>query len=863
MEDARIAGMTKFGERTVHFVWILLLLCLAVLPINSQSVKNKPEFLQSQAAFDNGNFVKAIQLAETVLNKKPASTQKSSKLRGLEIIAYSHTALGKFEEAEAAIQAALKIVSESGIEPSQKAGIYFCASWLKRRQRQIPEAINFSQKAFSINPNDLGIKGEYYLNIGRILFSQGYDASAIIWLEKAEKILSLQKPSNPAILEVYRFLSHAWSSKANLKQALVYSGKYVDSVQKTGFKYKYRQALYERGSLFSAAGHKVRAFDLFRKGLESALIDGDLYYSRSFLNTIILNLLYENDHTTAANYLPQLERLDEDKEFSYEILLIKGVLSAFEGKKEAAERVFQELKKRKPSSDFLLLSWRVILAERNSEWENLIDLTQKLADLSEKYQYRDELARTHLLFAKSYFHLNQPEKSFTNLEKSLSLIEELRGSQDNNLSLGVLETYHDAYRLLTQIKFNDYEKSFELADFLKARVLKDRIDNSALKTVPYISLEVRQKLEELSSKFLEDQSISGEIEKIEKSITAKIPELNLKQQDFSEMNKVPGLENSTIISYFFTLDKKLTAFVRERGKPVQTIYLPISEGDVESIAKSTREKIKTRVFFKRDGQAIYNKLLKPLSITSKHLIIIPDKSLWKIPFQALSSDGEKYLIEEKLISYAPSVSILLEQLKSPKPDRQTLLAFANSSFESKTLQYVNAEASTVCGIYNSKPIINATISEFAKQSTQADILHFSMHAEVDNEEPLSSFLGFRKFGKDDGRFTVEELMEFKLKKGSLVFLASCDTNNVLNGEGLVSLAWGMIGSGATTVISAGWEANDKSTAIFTRAFYENYKKGNSSAEAMQKAALELIKNKSNNMHEPYYWADFTLNGDFR
>jgi CHAT domain-containing protein len=41
------------------------------------------------------------------------------------------------------------------------------------------------------------------------------------------------------------------------------------------------------------------------------------------------------------------------------------------------------------------------------------------------------------------------------------------------------------------------------------------------------------------------------------------------------------------------------------------------------------------------------------------------------------------------------------------------------------------------------------------------------------------------------------------------------------------------------------------------------KQGISSAEALQKASLELIKNKSSNMHEPYYWTDFTLNGDFR
>ncbi|MEP6847327.1 MAG: CHAT domain-containing protein, partial [Acidobacteriota bacterium] len=74
---------------------------------------------------------------------------------------------------------------------------------------------------------------------------------------------------------------------------------------------------------------------------------------------------------------------------------------------------------------------------------------------------------------------------------------------------------------------------------------------------------------------------------------------------------------------------------------------------------------------------------------------------------------------------------------------------------------------------------------------------------------------------------------------SLAFLASCDTNNVLNGEGLVSLAWAMMGSGATTVISAQWEANDKSAEIFTRTFYKYYKEGSSSAEALQKASLEM------------------------
>ncbi len=484
-------------------------------------------------------------------------------------------------------------------------------------------------------------------------------------------------------------------------------------------------------------------------------------------------------------------------------------------------------------------------------------------DLTEKGNYRDDLPGIYLNFAQAYFHLNQLQKSLENVEKSIAFIEELRQTDKSNLSLGLFETFHNAYRLLTQIKADEPQESFELADFLKARLLKDKINNSAVINKPTISPIVRRKLEELSLKLITDQSLAPEIEKTEKLVTSKIPDLNLDKPNLSVLEKLSSLNDTAIISYLFTLDKKLMVFVWENGKQLRKIELPISEDEAENIATKTQNDIKNRVFFKRDGKTIYDKLVKPLNLTSKHIIFVPDKSLWKIPFQALSSNGEKYLIEEKLISYAPSISILLEQLKGTKPNRQTLQALANSSFETKLLQYVNSEASTVAGIYNSKPIINATVGDFSRMSEKFDILHLSMHAEVSNNQPLDSFLGFRKIGSDSGRLTVEDLLKLKLKKGSLVFLASCDTNKVLNGEGLVSLAWGMMGAGATTVISTQWEANDKSTAVFTNSFYKNYKQGISSAEALQKASIELIKNKSGNMHEPYYWADFTLSGDFR
>jgi CHAT domain-containing protein len=449
------------------------------------------------------------------------------------------------------------------------------------------------------------------------------------------------------------------------------------------------------------------------------------------------------------------------------------------------------------------------------------------------------------------------------LEKSLSFIEEIRRSENSTLSLGLFETYHDAYRLLVQMNFEKPQESFELADFLKARLLTDRINNAAISRQSEVSPEIRKSLEELSLKYIDDQSVAKEIDRNEKLVANSIPDLNLVKPALMGLNDLPDLESTAVISYFFTLDKKLMAFVWEKDRPLQTVYLPVTEDDADVYAKKTHEKIKDLIFFKKDGRELYDKLLKPLNISAKHLLIVPHKSLWKIPFQALSPDGEKYLIETTTISYAPSVSILLEQLRSPRPVRRTLQAFASPSYKNEVLEYVNAEANSVSELYNSKALLNATVADFERISDRFDILHFSMHAQVNNDQPLESFLAFKQSGKSDGRLTVEDLLKVKLKKGSLVFLASCDTNNVLNGEGLVSLAWAMMGSGATTVISAQWEANDRSTEIFTKSFYGFYKQGNTTSEAMQKAAIEMIKNKSSNFHEPYYWADFTINGDNR
>ncbi len=856
-------SQVKIAEQSLTSrITLVLTLCFAFLsPVLAQVEKEFSEFSRAQAEFDNGNYAAAIDVAEAGIERARISKNIQSTFRGLDIIASSQISSENYDKADVTLKETLKLAST----PIEEAQVYFRFAWLMRSQRKFPEAVEFSKKALLKAPQDRQIRAEYFLNLGRVMFASGYDISAIVWLDKAEELLD-PAITNATAVDTYRFLTLAWSSRLNYQVALKYAEKWISVSGRTQFRYKYRQALFELATILSASGQTKRANLTLEKGVKLAVDENSAYHACIFLTSLLLHALDEDDIPKARNYLRELEKLDVKKAFSFETLLGNAMVSAFDGQHDQSERFFADLDKLKSDSEFVLPYWKIVVAERNRDWKRVIELNQGLLDLTTKNNFRDGLPRIYLTFAKAHLQLGQPQSSIGHLEKSLGYIEEIRRSQNTSLSLGLVNTFHDAYRLLVQVKSQTGGTSleaFQLADFLKARLLKDKINNAAFSTDTTIPPAMKQKFEQLSLRYFDDPKIAAEIEQDEKSITTTAPELNLVIPNLTGLEDLSDLSDSAIVSYFFTLDKQLLAFVWEAGKPIRMIHLPVSEQDIESEAKATHQKIKNFVFFKRDGKELFDKLLKPLSLSAKHLVIVPDKHLWKIPFQALSPDGTKYLIEDKVVSYAPSVSILLEQLKAPKPVRRTLQAFANPSYNNQFLQYVNAEATTVAEMFGSRPLLNATTSDFRERSDKADILHFSMHAQVDNDEPLDSFLGFRRVGANDGRLTVEDILNSQLKKESLVFLASCDTNNVLSGEGLVSLAWGMMGAGATTVVSAQWEANDKLTGIFSKAFYKHIKQGVSSAEALQRASLEMIRNKSNSMHEPYYWADFTLNGDFR
>jgi CHAT domain-containing protein/predicted negative regulator of RcsB-dependent stress response len=146
-------------------------------------------------------------------------------------------------------------------------------------------------------------------------------------------------------------------------------------------------------------------------------------------------------------------------------------------------------------------------------------------------------------------------------------------------------------------------------------------------------------------------------------------------------------------------------------------------------------------------------------------------------------------------------------------------------------------------------------------------VHFATHGFLDSERPGLSALVFSMVdaqGKpQDGFLRANDIYNLKLP-AELVVLSACQTGlgKDIKGEGLVGLTRGFMYAGAARVVVSLWNVNDKATADLMTKFYEKMlKQGERPAAALRAAQVEMWKQKQ--WQSPYYWAAFTMQGEWR
>ncbi len=148
----------------------------------------------------------------------------------------------------------------------------------------------------------------------------------------------------------------------------------------------------------------------------------------------------------------------------------------------------------------------------------------------------------------------------------------------------------------------------------------------------------------------------------------------------------------------------------------------------------------------------------------------------------------------------------------------------------------------------------------------ARIVHFASHGLLNSRHPELSGIVLSLVDERgravDGFFQTRDIYELKLS-ADLVVLSACQTalGKEVRGEGLIGLSRGFMYAGTPRIVASLWRVPDRATAEFMAAFYRGVlRQGLTPAAALRAAQRRFLGEKL--WSNPYYWAAFTLQGEW-
>ncbi|MBR8840974.1 MAG: CHAT domain-containing protein, partial [Stigonema ocellatum SAG 48.90 = DSM 106950] len=156
----------------------------------------------------------------------------------------------------------------------------------------------------------------------------------------------------------------------------------------------------------------------------------------------------------------------------------------------------------------------------------------------------------------------------------------------------------------------------------------------------------------------------------------------------------------------------------------------------------------------------------------------------------------------------------------------------------------------------------------SKQLKQYRFILFATHGFADPKNPESSGIILSQIDKqrnplNPNTLKLGDIFNLDLD-ADLVVLSACDTGvgKDVQGEGLVGLTRGLMYAGAKRAVVSLWQVNDTATSELMPQFYTAILQQKASpTTALREVQLKLWE--EGKWNNPYYWAAFTLQGEWR
>ena len=752
----------------------------------------------------------------------------------------------------------------------------------------------FKARALSEELGDKSTLNMALNNIGTRYLAQGRYAEALDYLHKSLAVIQEMGPAadRRSLAYKYQNIGLVYRRQGHLDQALAYSRKSLDILVEIDDKFGTANLQNNIGVIYKSQG-------LYNEGLE--------FFQKALAGYEALK--HTGGMARALNNIGDTYRLQGRND-------------------EALEPLMKSLRLREQGKDrgavTLSLNNLARLYEVQGKYAEMLEVSQRSAKLADEIYSREEIWTAQDHIGRALVGLGKPAEARNSFLASIAGIEALRrevagGEQqqqsflENRLSpwFGMIDV------LVSQQK---YGEALTFAEQSKARVLLDALQSGRVNPRGSWSKEEQQAEERQRKQLVTLNSQLTNESRRDKSDVARVAELKsavekarLEYEDFEtklyvthpelrlQRGDAPIVKADELASFVPNASSALLEYVVDDDK---TFLFVVTKGDLrvyplqlkrDDLAKQTeafRKQLAGRdLGFRASAAKLYESLLKPAEAQLRgrtNLLIVPDNTLWDLPFQALVNSANRFLIEDAAISYAPSLTVLREMTKRRKVEAAhasppTLLALGNPLVGSETLKRAltlrdgkldplpEAEEEVkalgrLYGATRSKVYIGAEAREdrVKGEASRAKILHFATHGILNNASPMYSHLALADGGAgEDGLLEAWELMQLDLH-ADLAVLSACETarGRFGAGEGMVGLSWAMFMAGVPSIVVSQWKVESAGT----RDLMVNFHRGLISSkfrksEALRQASLKIMKNPQTS--HPFYWGGFVIVGDGR
>lgn len=310
------------------------------------------------------------------------------------------------------------------------------------------------------------------------------------------------------------------------------------------------------------------------------------------------------------------------------------------------------------------------------------------------------------------------------------------------------------------------------------------------------------------------------------------------------------------------------------------------------------------------GRELSAMVLAPAArrLAGRRLAVVPDGALHFVPFAALAdpaTDAGRPVVAAHEVIHLPSsaalrllrreqeeagerrdhrLAVIADPVFEPSDprvsralaadgERSAEIRGAEDALDFRRLRFSRREAQRIAALVPPGDRFQALGFDARRAAVSGDRLapyryvHFATHGVLRGDFPELSGLVLSLVGPGgeplDGFLRLHDVYNLDLD-AEVVTLSACRTalGQEVRGEGLVGLTRGFMYAGARRVVASLWDVQDRATAEIMERFYRGMiEDGLAPAAALRRAQLDLWR--EGRWSEPYYWAPFVLQGDWR